>query len=65
VRGGSVYGASDGQAAYVRDRPAHIRDVCATIYHCLGIDPEMVVYDHGRRPIAVAQGGRPLSDILA
>jgi hypothetical protein len=65
VRGGSVYGASDTQAAYVRDRPAHIRDICATIYQCLGIDPEMTVYDHGRRPVPVAQGGQPLRDILA
>jgi hypothetical protein len=65
VRGGSVYGASDAQAAYVQDRPAHIRDICATIYQCLGIDPEMPVYDHGRRPIPIAQGGEPLRDILA
>src|SRR5262249_29710914 len=40
VRGGSAYGESDAHAAYVKDRPAHIRDVCASIYHCLGIDPE-------------------------
>jgi Protein of unknown function (DUF1501) len=65
VRGGSVYGASDAHAAYVKDRPVHIRDICATIYHCLGIDPEMTVYDHGRKPVPVAHGGRPLTEILA
>jgi hypothetical protein len=65
LRGGSAYGESDAHAAYVRDRPAHIRDLCATIYHCLGIDPEMPVYDQGRRPIPVAHGGRPLTDVLA
>jgi hypothetical protein len=65
VRGGSVYGASDAQAAYVKDKPAHIRDVCATIYSCLGIDPAMSVYDHGNRPVPVAHGGRPLEEILA
>jgi hypothetical protein len=64
IRGGTVYGESDAQAAYIRDRPAHIRDICATIYHCLGIDPEMTVYDHGRRPIAIAHGGRPLSEVV-
>jgi hypothetical protein len=64
VRGGSVYGASDSLGAYVKDKPARIRDICASIYHCLGIDPEMTVYDHGRRPIPVAHGGRPLTDIL-
>jgi hypothetical protein len=65
VRGGSVYGASDGQAAYVRDRPVRIRDLVATIYQCLGIDPALPVYDQGRRPIPVAQGGQALRDILA
>jgi len=65
IRGGSIYGASDSHGAYVKDKPARIRDICATIYHCLGINPEMVVYDHGQRPISIAQGGQPLADILA
>jgi hypothetical protein len=65
IRGGTVHGASDAHAAYVKNNPAHVRDVCATICHCLGIDPEMPVYDHGRRPIPIAHGGRPLEDILA
>jgi hypothetical protein len=64
IRGGSVYGISDAQAAYVKDKPVRIRDLCATIYHCLGIDPEMLVYDQGNRPIPVAHGGQPLRDIL-
>jgi hypothetical protein len=64
VRGGSIYGASDGHAAYIKDKPVHIRDICATIYHCLGIDPEMTVRDHGGKPIPVAHGGRALREIL-
>ena len=65
VQGGSVYGESDFQAAFVKDKPVRIRDICATIYHCLGIDPELPVYDHGNRPIPIAHGGMPLRDILA
>jgi hypothetical protein len=65
VRGGSVCGASDAHAAYIKDRPVHIRDICATIYHCLGIDPEMLVHDKGNRPTPIAHGGQPLRDILA
>jgi hypothetical protein len=64
IRGGTIYGASDSQAAYVRDKPARIRDICATIYQCQGIDPEMPVYDQGNRPIPIAHGGRPLMEIL-
>jgi uncharacterized protein (DUF1501 family) len=64
IQGGSIYGASDEQAAFVKDRPVHIRDICATIYHLLGIDPEMPVYDRAGRPIPVAHGGQPLREIL-
>ena len=65
VRGGSVYGASDAQAAYVKDKPVSTGDVCATIYHCLGIDPDMTVNDRAGRPVPVANGGKPIRDILA
>jgi hypothetical protein len=65
IRGGSVYGASDRQAAYIKDKPVRINDICATIYHCLGIDPEMPVHDQGGRPVPIAHGGKPLHEILA
>ena len=65
IRGGTSYGASDDQAAYIKDKPVHIRDICATIYHCLGIDPEMPVYDRADRPIPIAHGGEPIAEILA
>jgi uncharacterized protein (DUF1501 family) len=65
IRGGTLCGASDDQAAFIKDKPVHIRDICATIYHLLGIDPEMPVYNHAGRPIPVAQGGRPIDEILA
>jgi hypothetical protein len=65
IRGGTVCGASDAQAAYVKDRPVSPADLCATIYHCLGIDPEMPVHDRGGRPVPVAQGGQPIHEILA
>ena len=64
IRGGTVYGASDAQAAYVKDRPVSTADICATIYQCLGIDPDSMVPDRttGRsRP----PGGRPIEEILA
>jgi hypothetical protein len=64
VRGGTVCGASDQHAAYIKDRPVRIRDICATIYHCLGIDPDMPVYDHGGRPVSVAQGGEVVTEIV-
>lgn len=64
IRGGTIYGASDAQAAFIKDNPVHIRDVCATIYDRLGIDPGLLVQDRVGRPIAIAHGGRPIEGIL-
>jgi hypothetical protein len=64
IRGGTVHGASDGHAAYVKDHPVSTSDICATIYHLLGIDPDMKVYDNDR-PVPVAHGGQPIREILA
>jgi len=65
IRGGTVYGASDAQAAYVKDLPVSPADVCCTLYQCLGIDPEMTVPDRTGRPVAISQGGHPVRGILA
>ena len=65
IRGGTVYGASDAQAAYVKDSPVSTGDICATIYQCLGIDPEMTVPDRTGRPMPIAHGGQPIREILA
>jgi hypothetical protein len=65
VRGGTLFGESDAQAAYVKDRPVSTADVCATIYECLGIDPDMTVQERSGRPLPVAHGGRPIREILA
>jgi hypothetical protein len=43
-------------------RPA---DVCATIYHCLGIDPDTPVADRAGRAVPVAHGGEPIREVLA
>jgi hypothetical protein len=64
IRGGTVVGESDGQAAYVKDRPISTSDVCATIYELLGIDPDMTVPDRSGRPMPVAHGGRPIHEVL-
>lgn len=64
IRGGTLYGESDAQAAYVKDRPVSPADVCATIYELLGIDPDMPVHDRAGRPLPVAQGGRAIHEIF-
>ena len=65
IRGGTVYGASDGQAAYVKDNPVSTADICSTIYSCLGIDPDTTVPDKTGRPQAINLGGQAIREILA
>ena len=64
IRGGTVYGASDKQAAFVKEDPVSTGDICATIYQCLGIDPAMTLPDQVNRPIPIAHGGQPIYEIL-
>ena len=65
IRGGTVYGQTDEQAAWVKDRPVSTADICATIYAALGIDPHLTIPDRLGRPVPVAQYGEPIADILA
>jgi hypothetical protein len=65
IRGGTVYGASDAQAAYPAANPVSTSDICSTIYHALGIDHETLVQDQVGRPISIGHGGAPIYDILA
>ena len=64
IRGGTVYGASDTQAAYVADNPVRPADLLATIYRTLGIDPALRVPDQTGRPIEIAQGGHEIFEVM-
>lgn len=62
IRGGSVYGASDKHAAYVKDAPVPPEDLAATLYHALGIPLETRLSPDGfTRPVST---GRPLLDLF-
>ncbi len=56
IRGGQVVGASDKQAAYVKDKPVAPEDLLATIYHALGVSPESAIRDRENRPYRVCEG---------
>jgi hypothetical protein len=64
IRAGTVYGASDHAAAYPIDKPHDPKDMAATVYHLLGIDPSTLVWDRAGRsyPLVI---GRPIEGILA
>jgi uncharacterized protein (DUF1501 family) len=62
IRGGQHYGRSDAHGAYPAENPVSPADVTATMYHALGIPPDMTLYDPVNRPIRLTEGGaiRPL-----
>ncbi len=64
IQGGVVYGASDDKAAYPVENPVDPVDVQATVYHCLGLSPELTIVDHQGRPWPISTG-RVLREILA
>jgi hypothetical protein len=56
VRGGVVHGQSDKQGAYPIDGRVEPQDLAATIFHCLGLPPETMVYDRANRPMPISNG---------
>jgi uncharacterized protein (DUF1501 family) len=62
IRGGLVYGASDRNGGYVRDRPVSPEHFGATLFHALGIPPETRLGADGfTRP---ASAGQPILDLF-
>lgn len=61
---GIVFGSSDKSAAYPKDHPVSPGDLCATVYHLVGVDPEATVPDHQARPVHISQGGQPIRGVL-
>jgi hypothetical protein len=65
VRRGAVLGATDKIAAFPREQPVSPKDVLATVYHLLGVDPETHVHDREGRPVALVPGGKVLAGLIA
>lgn len=65
VKGGQVIGATDAQAGSVADRPITPEDMAATVLHVLGIDYTQVLHTPLGRPVPLADGGRPVSELFS
>jgi hypothetical protein len=65
MRVGQVIGSTDKTAAYAADRPIHFRDILATIYHNLGIDPHSQIREINERPVAILpESARPIKELI-
>ncbi len=56
IRGGTVFGTSDRDAAYPIEGRVAPSDLLATIFHCLGYAPETEMHDTLGRPFPVSRG---------
>ena len=65
IQRGRLFGETDRDAAYAVTPPVSPEDLAATIYHALGIDPELRVPDSQGRPTHVVDGGTPLTELFA
>jgi hypothetical protein len=63
---GQVVGATDRRGAYATVRPVHYRDILATVYQNLGIDPHTQVRDLLDRPVHILpEDARPVAELCA
>ena len=63
VQGGRVIGSSDKEGAFPRSGKVDPVDVHATMFHCLGIDPQSEIRDPLDRPLPVSTG-RVIRELL-
>ena len=61
---GNVYGASDATGSAPKENPVHPTRILATVYWALGIDPQMMVYNHLNQPRELIQAD-PILDLFA
>jgi uncharacterized protein (DUF1501 family) len=64
VRGGVVHGQSDRQGGFPLDGRVEPQDLAATIYSCLGLQPDTLLEDPSGRPLAISTG-KPIGAILS
>lgn len=50
IKRGYVHGKSDKTGSAPLELPVHPREILATIYHSIGIEPETIVYNHLNQP---------------
>ncbi len=63
IKGGTVYGETDGVGKKVKSNPVKPEDFLATIGHGLGLNLDEVVYSPTQRPFTFADKGQPVTAI--
>src|SRR5207253_10625445 len=61
---GRVVGKTDRSAGDVVETPISPKDILATTYHLLGIDPATIIHDRLGRPLPIAGDGKVREELL-
>ncbi|MCH5373614.1 MAG: DUF1501 domain-containing protein [Planctomycetes bacterium] len=62
---GQVIGSTNRLAEVAADRPVHMQDVFATVYHNLGLDPHITtIPDHNGRPQYLVDRRDPIRELV-
>jgi hypothetical protein len=64
VRGGQTIGASDGEGAFVADRPVTPEDLAYSIYTLLGVDPDKELPTILGRRIQIVRDGHMVRELV-
>jgi uncharacterized protein (DUF1501 family) len=65
MKTGQVIGSTDRIGAYADDRPVHVQEVVATVYHNLGIDVESTqLLDQTDRPQYLLEHRQPIRELV-
>ena len=65
VARGQVVGKTDKHAGSVVERPVSPKDILATLYHLMGIDPQTQLADRTGRPMPLVADGEVVKEMLA
>ena len=64
VQGGRIVGATNSRGERPAELPLKPDDLHATMYHVLGIDPQLVYHDRTGRPIHAVQDGDVIQELF-
>jgi hypothetical protein len=65
IKRGYIHGASDRIGARPSRNPVTPGDIIATMYHCLGIEPDTEMHDRQSRPFSLVPAGGVIRELLA
>jgi uncharacterized protein (DUF1501 family) len=64
VKGGQAIGKTDEKAMGPAERPIHVEDLAASLYHAVGIDPDKEYVTPSGRPVKLANDGKVVYELF-